>query len=303
MASYRYWRVKATATTGSFVGCAEIEFRTSYAGPQAAVGGTALADSSFSGLPASNAFDGSAANWACNGTGTASYIGYDFGSPVDIREMAWTNRSSAPTQNWTSATVDGSTDGTTWTTVATLTAASWTFGGQTQTFTVQGSGPSAPGAGLGSHRYWRVRGTTLDSASLGFWAAEELTWRTAIGGAQVATGGTALSSDHFTTFVASNAYDGTTAKWASAGIGSWSWIGYDFGANRRICEIALKSRSDTDFHQAITAGTVDSSDDGVTWFPAVAITPSAWSQGQTQTFTVQTPGPNTSAIPQVFCAT
>jgi hypothetical protein len=304
--SYRYWRVKAT-TASTFVGATEVQFRTSYAGPQAATGGTAMSDSAFSGLPASNAFDNTSAAWACNGTGTASWIGYDFGSAVTILEVAYTCRNFTDFgQIWTAATVDGSNDGSTWTPVATLTPASWTYGGQTQTFTVQGSGPSAPGAGLGSHRYWRVRGATMDTASNGFFGVEEVTWRTSIGGVQVASGGTAIadSQNSGITFAPSHAYDGTAAIWASAGVGSWSWIGYDFGTAVRICEVAVKNRNDSSFHQIINSGTVDSSDDGVNWSPAVAITPSLpWTQGQTQTFTVQSPSAPASTRPQVFCAT
>lgn len=310
MASYRYWRVKATTMHGSssgYMGCMELRFLTDWDGPQAATGGTAISDSAFAGTTASNAFDGSELLWASNGTGTASYIGYDFGSAVEVKEVWYTPRPTSTNQIFTAANIDGSDDGSAWTTVVSWTPAAWTSGG-TQAKTVQGTKPADGTAGAGSHRYWRILARTMHANSGGFMAADEVVWRTAVSGSQVATGGTAIAgtSDSAAALPA-NAYDGdfaptANACWASNGIG-FDWIGYDFGTAKHIAEVAYSARNDASYRQIFTAAVVQSSDDAVTWTTAATLTPGAWSQGQTQTFTVQTPAAAPSARPVVFIST
>lgn len=309
--SYRYWRVKATAMHGSsfgFMSCQELRFLTAYDGPQAATGGTAMSDSAVSGLPASQAFDGSNAMWASNGTGTASWIGYDFGSAVDIKEVWYTPRADSSYQQiFTAANIDGSNDGTTWTTVVSWTPGTWSIG-ETQAKDVAGSKPADGTAGAGAHRYWRILSRALmapaSGAVGGCMACQQLTWRLTPGGSQVAGGGTPLAGSFFTSSnTPAKAYDGdATTLWASNGIG-WDWIGYDFGTALTIAELAYTARNDTNYSQVFTSGVVQSSDDGVTWTTAKVLTPSTWTQGSTQTFTVQAPAVSPSRQPVVFVCT
>src|SRR6185369_12669050 len=120
--AHRYWRAKVTTVNGggSFVAAAELEMReTAHVGNDICAGGTALADSAFAGLPATNAFDNTLSTlWACNGTGTAAYIGYDFGSGVtkNINEIVWTARNDGSyTQYPTALSLEYSDNGSSWT--------------------------------------------------------------------------------------------------------------------------------------------------------------------------------------------
>jgi hypothetical protein len=313
MASYRYWRVKATTmhgSSGGFCACQELRMLTDWDGPNAS-GGTPISDSAYPGLPASAAFDGTNAQWASNGTGTASYIGYDFGSAVELKEVWYTPRGDSSYQQiFTVADIDGSSDGSSWTTVVSgWTPATWVQG-HTQGVVVQGSKPADGTAGAGSHRYWRLLTRTLDAGSgNAIVAAQKVEWRLTASGAQAATGGTPMAGSYFgspaPTFSPAAAYDtDSTTLWASAGLG-WDWIGYDFGTAKQIAEMAYTSRDDASYVQTWATAVVQSSDDGVAWTTAVGLlTAAAWSQNQTQVFTVQAAGGGgSSARPVVFICT
>lgn len=311
MASYRYWRVKATTMHGSssnFCAAQEVFFLTDWDGPQAS-GGTPISDSAYPSLPATNAFDGTNAQWASNGTGTASYIGYDFGSAVTLKEVWYTPRGdSSYLQIFTAADIDGSPDGSTWTTVVSWTPATWEQG-VPQTKVVQGSKPADGTAGAGAHRYWRLLARSLPAYPAGsgqaVMAAKEVEWRLTAGGGQAATGGTPMAGTEFGgSFSADKAYDANgTTVWASHGVGL-DWIGYDFGSAKQIAEMAYTSRDDASYTQIWDTAVVQSSDDGVTWTTAVGLlTAAAWSQNQTQVFTIQAAASSASARRVVFICT
>jgi hypothetical protein len=137
---------------------------------------------------------------------------------------------------------------------------------------------------MAAHRYWRLmirRSSGGANAGVG-----ELQMRTSIGGGNVITGGTASASSTFPSggYTAAKAFDGLTVDtgagnaWASngygatgggAGMGSYPWIQYDFGAGNEkdIQEIVLFAPG------ASGMGTADMplawkfqySDDGVTF--------------------------------------
>jgi len=120
---HRYWRVKVTGQnlggTAGYIRAAEIQMRTTSGGADQCTGGTAMADSFYApeGLTAANAFDDSIfTDWASNGTGNNSWIGYDLGAgnAKDIVEVAWTVGNDA-SQVPTDVTIDYSDDGSTWT--------------------------------------------------------------------------------------------------------------------------------------------------------------------------------------------
>jgi hypothetical protein len=101
--AHRYWAAKANAVNGggAYVAAHEIEmFETPNVGFDICNGGTPIADSAFAGLPATNAFDNkpdTTTLWACNGTGTNAFIGYDFGASnaKNINQLNWTARNDA----------------------------------------------------------------------------------------------------------------------------------------------------------------------------------------------------------------
>jgi hypothetical protein len=120
------------------------------------------------------------------------------------------------------------------------------------------------------HLYWRIRSpVTFDSTGYVLDCAE-VQFRSAIGGANVATGGVAISSSDFSGgFVAANAYDANTATaWNSAiaplgGALPGQWIGYHFAAVVDIVEIMWQSRNG--FMADPKDIYVDWSDDGIAW--------------------------------------
>lgn len=137
MSAHRYWRcinVARAGGDGQAVSCGELQFRTSIGGPQAAVGGTAIGSSSWSLAPygvsplvPAKAFDGSnsvtADIWHQSQSASSAYsfrdqwIGYDFGSPIEIVEVAVALRGDGhtPGQAWRSCSVEVSDDGAVWT--------------------------------------------------------------------------------------------------------------------------------------------------------------------------------------------
>ena len=136
MAAHRYWRcinVSRAGGDGQAVSCGELQFRTSVGGSQAATGGTAIGSSSWSHAPydvsplvPAKAFDGANSTtgdiWHQSQSASSSsgfrdqWIGYDFGSPVEIVEVAVALRGDGygPGQAWRSCSVEVSDDGSSW---------------------------------------------------------------------------------------------------------------------------------------------------------------------------------------------
>lgn len=86
--AYAYWRVSVSDTTGNptttTLALAEVQFRASPGGAQAATGGAVLG----SGGSLSNAFDGVlTTDWTATLASTP-WIGYQFNSPIEIAEVA-----------------------------------------------------------------------------------------------------------------------------------------------------------------------------------------------------------------------
>lgn len=94
----------------------------------------------------------------------------------------------------------------------------------------------------------------------------EIEMRTSIGGADAATGGTALSSTPGAG-TAANGFDNNTGTSFASIAADPAWIGYDFGAPIAIAEVAVSLGA--------TSGTrpysfnVEYSDDGTRWCPVV----------------------------------
>lgn len=101
---------------------------------------------------------------------------------------------------------------------------------------------------MAAHRYWRLH-CTRNGGNL-YVALTELTLATSIGGASVATGGTASSYSNYSGWTPDLAFNGSTAEpgWHS-GTGDFpttpQWLQYDFGAGNDvdIVEFGITSRS------------------------------------------------------------
>lgn len=76
---------------------------------------------------------------------------------------------------------------------------------------------------MAAHRYWRLYINALNGGSAA--SIVELELHTAIGGANVATSGTAIASSVSGTDTAAKAFDANTATWwASAATGVPQWL-------------------------------------------------------------------------------
>lgn len=155
-----------------------------------------------------------------------------------------------------------------------------------------GKVPSAqlPAGAAVARRYWMVMilktQTSSSNARIG-----ELQLHATVGGSNVATGGTILFTDQYSTTgdnSAAAAFDGSsTTGWASADTSRPNGLGYQLPTAQVINEIAIICRNDSFGPQgAPIAGTVMSSADGVNWVREWDfLSPSTWTAGITRTFT------------------
>lgn len=117
--AHEYWRIRTARATGrdiSYSSIVEVEFRELVAGSNEAVGGTPIAG--MNSATAGNAFDASdSTEWRF--TSQQSWIGYQFATPINIREIAV--KGPAVTLAAPSAlTVEWSNDADEWTAVVGL---------------------------------------------------------------------------------------------------------------------------------------------------------------------------------------
>lgn len=153
MAAHVYWRINIQYAAGSTTNTAiaELSMHTSVGGGQAATGGTASADTSFSGDGAANAFDGNTSTFWASASAPTGKLQYQFASAVSIVEYAITARNDS---FWNQAparwTFEYSDDGSTWTVADNtyVSPATWSQGA-TQTFEVGANSGVLNGASVG----------------------------------------------------------------------------------------------------------------------------------------------------------
>jgi hypothetical protein len=142
--TYQYWRLNFNGVTNgsSVVAIAEWVFLDGNNVPISLSGGTASASTFFSGsFVVANAFDGNpGSSWASSAnpsSGSPQWLQYQFTVPVSVTSVfvyvrndsgAWTSQSPTAMQ------IQGSPDGTTWTTLISYTGIVWTSNGQSQIF-------------------------------------------------------------------------------------------------------------------------------------------------------------------------
>jgi len=129
-----YWRINISAAqSGNYVSIEEIEMRATVGGADQCTGGTASADSAYSGTyAASNAFNdvvNTTTPWA-SGSGFPHWIKYAFPAPVTVAEVTIRSNSAAyggPNEHPKAFTIEWSDDDLSWTVVCTVpNEASWT---------------------------------------------------------------------------------------------------------------------------------------------------------------------------------
>ena len=141
--AFRHWRLRLSSEDqfGSTVRVAELQFREAVGVAEQATGGTATG--SFANLP--NAFDGDNTTHAEAGSPhTDDWIGYDFGSPKSVAEVAVTSSNNQATTTAPKTFVlEASSDGSTWVEAGNSDGVSWSgFGYQVRTVPI--AAPSEP---------------------------------------------------------------------------------------------------------------------------------------------------------------
>lgn len=139
-----------------------------------------------------------------------------------------------------------------------------------------------------SHRYWRIN-ISANNGSLGTTIITEFEMRTAQGGSNVVSGGTALASSEMGSgLAASKAFDGSTSTyWASTN--PVATLQYDYGAGnaKTIVEVALRCAPGGE--SPVTAPkdfTIQYSDDGAAWTTVYTATnQTSWTTGELRTYT------------------
>lgn len=290
MAAHRYWRLyfpNSCAAGGGYYGIGEIEMCSAYAGadlttPAAAVSQATASDYQLAGTEAAQAFDnnitagGSAPyhSWQGNlGTGGAkSWIAYDFLTAQDIVEIRVYPNALNISRTFTMIRFQSSDDNTTWKDewecFTTWPAASW------QTF-------AKPAFSGNAAKYWgiAVYDTIYAYGAIGeiAGAASTIEMHSSVGGAQMATGGSALTDSYNGASVPANAFDADpNTFWASNVLGT-GIIGYNFAAPVSVVEMKWIARNDTEYYkQSVVNGSILRSNDGITWLAQSPITGLTW---------------------------
>ena len=291
----RYWRILVIEnySRGSVAATSadNIQMRATPGGTNlATTPANAISDSEFSGSFLNDyAFNGANGQfWVSLNTGGSygtHWIGYDFGTPVEIQEITWSKRPDTYGRN--EAPVIGivqySTDGLSWATDwAFVTPATWGTGAETRTFTKNTDA---------GYLFWRLRPTSVQGGSSSPFSTAELEFRNAIGGADQTTGGLVISGVFNNgTYPASRAFDDITTGGANFALASGntpasgSWIGYAFISPKDIVQILYQVRGDAfGANEALTAGDIQYSEDTLTWTTYWSLTsPATWVNNSTE---------------------
>lgn len=184
-------------------------------------------------LPAANAVDGNAATrWESNHGVSPSWLMVDLGSNRNLTQVVidWEAANAANYE------VQGSTNGTSWTTLKTVTGAA--FGNRTDTHTVSGS-----------YRYVRIYATARSAGNTWGYSIFELkvyaqgTAASSSSASSVATAGplTPVSATASTALTAAgNAIDKNAGtRWESAHAVDPSWLTLDLGSAKTLTSIAI----------------------------------------------------------------
>lgn len=296
MTARRYWRVLvlATRTADTYAAqIAEIQLRATVGGADQTTsgGGSPTASSTNTGSSAANCFDNSAStNWvSLLDAVLPQWVRYDFGSDVDIAEVAIQagDTSARAARAPRTFFLQSSPDDTNWSSVAYVPdEAAWSTG-ETRSFAVA-SYPTDSQA----RRYWRLYVTateTVDAYAVGI---GELYLNGTIGGADLTSSDASApsASSAFVTGQATAAFDDSySTRWLSAsGQALPQWIAYDFGDalgyEVRIAEVGIRA-PETGPERAPTDFALQSSADGATWATTISVTgETGWTTSEVRYF-------------------
>lgn len=226
---------------------------------------------------AAKAFDGNTASFFVSGQ-SDTWLGYEFPAPVEIKQYAFENASSADARprSWF---FQWSDDGSAWTTVDTRSAVPTGADGVAANYTL-----SAYNIG---HRYWSLLITEIPSINEAI--VPELRMRTVAGGANIALGktysGTASSYD--VAYGPLAAFDNSVASDKTYQPGSNSLNAraiVDFTTPVKIVEWEYDPGALPGF--CAKSFSLCWSDDGTSWTVADARTAQTFTSGVPKTFTV-----------------
>lgn len=287
----RYWRVLILANQGAGTPSAssadKIEMRSSPGGSNLATNPTSAISSSEFGAGFINdfAFDATSNYWVSADSGyETQWIGYDFGSDVEIQEIVWSKRPDSFGQNEapTIGLVQYSPDLSNWTTSwVFVTPSTWGTGAETRTFTKV----------AGAQKYfWRIRPTAVQGGPTFPFSAAEIEMRTSVGGADQTTGGYVFSSAFNNSFPNFRAFDGNVSGGSNFALsagnvpGGAPFIGYTFLTPVEIVQIVYQVRGDSfGANEAIIAADVESSIDRLNWTTEWSFTfASTWVNNSTE---------------------
>jgi hypothetical protein len=142
--THQYWRLNfSAAQTGNYVSLDEIEMRATAGGADQCSGGTASADSVYSGTyAAANAFDNvvnGSFPWASGGGAFPHWLKYAFAAPVSVAEVTVRSTSAAyggPNERPKDFTIEWSDDNVAWTVARTVTGQTAWANNEVRTFSV-----------------------------------------------------------------------------------------------------------------------------------------------------------------------
>ena len=134
--------------------------------------------------------------------------------------------------------------------------------------------------------HWRVYAYRTQNDD-DYWRVHELQFRETVGGPDIASTGTPISSPGADGVLPIKAFDGTTSTWWTSKqydiTRNEAWIGIQFPSPVEIKEIAISNGSTS---WLIQSGKVEYSNDGVTWTPYDNFYLSPWSSNSTRVITL-----------------
>lgn len=300
--AHRYWRVFIATNNGeaNYTSVNRVEMYSSALDGggriDRCVGGTPIfsTQGGFSGgEPASGAFDDSNATvWVTAGPAANRlncWIGYDFGSPIEIDRFALQARGTSLTQTPKGMSLQWSDDNVTWTTLfTTADQTGWAVNEQ-RLFVAPSYAPTYTGSPHGAHRYWRIHCARANSGG-GTFALAEVEFRATPGGSDLTGSGTPSAHSEFSppTYDAAKAFDNNNATlWSANGGTSNGWLKYDFGSGGAVsvAEVMIRARNDSSFSQTPRYGQIEFSDDNANWSTAWSFALAAFTTGSSQATT------------------
>lgn len=261
--AYRYWRVNVTGTGDGNFGFTECAMASSSGGSNLCSGGTPTAQNNDGVNGIAGGFDGNTGTVYGAAGGLPRWFQYDFGSGNDknIKEVKLTSRTTYYAQNMTQGYIQGSSDGSTWTTIAYLANTASTSNLEVKTFKVvpvtqepsHSTGPGHP-----YHRYWRISVSATGTGDFGF---SEMAMAESLGGSDILS--TRANVTATSTSGLANGFDGNNATtyYASAGLPKTVTVDFGYGNWRRIEEVRVTSPDGGNYARNITTGKVQYSDD------------------------------------------